>query len=135
MDNSQADQCQESPPRFTVNVGLAANEIEVLQQLFFFGPTWDGDIVSKSGRDTLFDLKLASRVEGYSFITAAGVRLALQNRLERKKESQRRRERERLSKLSSIEELLNPSATCAMAPTEDALKAILERPESADGRV
>lgn len=75
---SNQDEC-EQPASFTVSVSLKANEIEVMEQLFFFGPTWDGNIVSKSGRDQLFDLKLASRVEGYSFLTADGIRLALRN--------------------------------------------------------
>ena len=66
---SNQDECEQAAS-FTVSVTsvtLAGNEIEVLEQLFMFGPTWDGNIISKSGRDHLFDLKLASRVEGYSY--------------------------------------------------------------------
>ncbi len=81
---SNQDEC-EQPASFTVSVSLKANEIEVMEQLFFFGPTWDGHIVSKAGRDQLFDLKLASRVEGYSFLTADGIRWALRNGLDRKR--------------------------------------------------
>lgn len=134
LSNSNQDQCEESAARFAVTVALAANEIEVLEQLFLFGPTWDGNIVSKSGRDQLFDLKLASRVEGYSFLTAAGIRLALQNKVDRKKETKQRRDRERLGKLSSIEEIISPTNCQAMAPTVEGLEALL-RPEKADGRV
>jgi hypothetical protein len=139
------DQCEESAPRFAVTVALAAIEIEVLEQLFIFGPTWDGNIVSKSGRDQLFDLKLASRVEGYSFLTAAGIRLALQNKVERKKETNRRREREKLGKLSQIEEIISPTNQAqgqgyvggiieTPKPTVEGLQALL-RPEREDGRV
>lgn len=35
---------------------------EVLHQLVKSGPVWDGDLISKSGRDTLLDLRLASKV-------------------------------------------------------------------------
>ncbi len=34
------------------SVDLAPDEKECLQQLFFNGPTWDGDLVSKAGRAT-----------------------------------------------------------------------------------
>ena len=133
---SNQDEC-EQPASFTVSVSLKANEIEVMEQLFFFGPTWDGNIVSKSGRDQLFDLKLASRVEGYSFLTADGIRLALRNGVDRKKEVKRRRERERLTKLDRLEEVLNPVNECEKSvapPTVQGLEALL-RPEKTDGRV
>ena len=134
---SNQDECEQAAS-FTVNVALAANEIEVLEQLFILGPTWDGNIVSKSGRDQLFDLKLASRVEGYSFLTAAGIRLALLNRVDRKKETRRSRERERLSKLSQIEEIIAPADQAQAAivrPTKESLEEILGRPERADGKI
>lgn len=133
---SNQDEC-EQPASFTVIVSLKENEIEVMEQLFFFGPTWDGNIVSKSGRDQLFDLKLASRVEGYSFLTADGIRLALRNGVDRKKEVKRRRERERLTKLDRLEEVLNPVNECEKSvapPTVQELEALL-RPEKTDGRV
>ncbi len=134
LSNNTENQCEDTAARFTVSVALAANEIEVLEQLFIQGPTWDGNICSKSGRDQLFDLKLASRLEGYSFLTAAGIRLALSNRVDRKKETRHRRERERLNKLSSIEEIISPTNGQATAPTVEGLEALL-RPEKADGRV
>jgi hypothetical protein len=83
-------------------------------------------------------LKLASRVEGYSFLTAAGIRLALTNKVDRKKETKRRLERARLSKLSQIEEVISPTNGQAMAqverPTVEGLQGLL-RPEREDGRV
>jgi len=134
LSNHEQDQC-EQPASFTVSVSLVSNEIEVLEQLFMFGPTWDGNIVSKSGRDRLFDLKLAARVEGYSFLTPAGIRLALSNRVDRKKEVRQRRERERLAKLSQIEDIFfSPTNSQESRPTVQELQALLE-PEKADGRV
>ena len=124
----------EDTASFTVSVALASNEIEVLEQLFMFGPTWDGNIVSKLGRDQLFDLKLASRVQGYSFLTPAGIRLALSNRVDRKKEIRQRRERERLNKLSQLEEIINPSMNQCQPENVKGLEALL-RPEKADGRI
>lgn len=35
---------------------------EQLSQLVINGPVWDGDVISKSDRNYLFDLKLATRV-------------------------------------------------------------------------
>lgn len=101
----------ESPATYTVTVPLSGIAIEVLEQLFIMGPTWDGDVVSKSGRDELFDLKLAGRCEGYQFLTLAGMRLALANKVNRKKEVRYRRQRERLYKLDQIEQVLSPTDT------------------------
>ena len=44
-----------------------------LKQLVRFGPVWDGDVLSKSSRDNLIDLNLASRAmykEEYGFTVA-----------------------------------------------------------------
>jgi len=71
---------------------LTGAESEVLRQLFLNGPTWDGDIISKSGRDNLFTYGLAKRENGWSFLTARGVQVSLAATLDRAKE---RRERER----------------------------------------
>jgi hypothetical protein len=113
--------------------------VEVLHCLFIHGPTWDGDVPSKSGRDELVRLNLAGRCEGYQFLTAAGVRMALDNKIDRKKESRRRKERERLTKLDQIEALFVTRDGCAMQaetprPTVQSLEKLLE-PEREDGRV
>ena len=55
---------------------LSSMAIEVLGQLFVQGPVWDGNLVSKTGRDILVERGLASREEGWNFLTNAGVRLA-----------------------------------------------------------
>lgn len=49
---------------------------DVLYQLVMNGPTWDGNITSKAGRGDLFDLGLAERVNGWTFITRAGAETA-----------------------------------------------------------
>lgn len=38
------------------------NLFEQLSQLVVQGPVWDGDVISKSDRNYLFDLKLATKV-------------------------------------------------------------------------
>lgn len=50
---------------------------EVLMQLFVSGPTWDGNLISKSDRDELFDAGLCGRWEGWNFLTEAGVKVAV----------------------------------------------------------
>ena len=69
------------------NITPAAKD--VLAQLFIHGPTFDGDISSKAGRGELFDYGLAARIEGYSYLTETGMRLALFYRYDREKERRR----------------------------------------------
>ena len=122
---------QEQMPAYTISVALKPQEIEVMRQLFFHGPTWDGNIISKSSRDALFDLKLATRVEGWSWLTADGVRMALANRLDREKEKWERERRKRQIKLDSIEEIILPpkNQERAVLPTTSELERILTQPE------
>lgn len=40
-------------------------------------PTWDGNLISKSDRDSLFKLKLIDRGYGYNFLTIDGVKMCL----------------------------------------------------------
>ena len=67
-------------------VGLAENlknnsaALEVLGQLIKNGATWDGDVCSKSGRDDLLTLGLATRIvhqkeQGYQAATYEGYRV------------------------------------------------------------
>lgn len=56
----------------TVKV-LSSIAIGTLDQLFTNGPTWDGNILSKSGRDELVNTGLAKRVNGWAFLTEEGV--------------------------------------------------------------
>lgn len=55
---------------------LAPNAKEVLGQLFLRGPTWDGDITSKSGRGVLVGAGLAQHHKGWAYLTSAGVEMA-----------------------------------------------------------
>lgn len=59
---------------------LSPSAIAVLHQLFKTGPTWDGNIVSKSGRGELIAAGYAGRVSGFrlhfAFLTKDGVALA-----------------------------------------------------------
>lgn len=50
---------------------------EVLMQLFVFGPTWDGDLVSKHERTELVVSGLADQWDGWNFLTVAGVKMAV----------------------------------------------------------
>ncbi|MBP6564013.1 MAG: hypothetical protein KA200_00210 [Burkholderiales bacterium] len=56
---------------------LTGAEFDTLQALVLNGPLWDGDVPSKSGRDSLIDRKLAVRIvvrgeDGYTAATYAG---------------------------------------------------------------
>jgi hypothetical protein len=137
LNKDTENQCEQAQPAsFTVSVALAANEVEALEQLFIQGPTWDGNIVSKSGRDQLFDLKLASRVEGYSFLTAAGIRLALSNRVDRKKDKRRREHSNEIDKYRRIAEIVAPTTNQQEQTTGTVmgLGRLLE-PERPDGHI
>lgn len=50
---------------------------DVLMQLFLKGPTWDGNVSSKGGRDELVSLKLAEHRNGWAYLTREGVTLAI----------------------------------------------------------
>lgn len=107
MSNNECSESQSAG--YNVTVPLSGAAIEVLGQLFIMGPTYDGDVASKSGRDELYGLKLIGRCEGYQFLTATGIRMALANQLDRKKQSRYRDERARLVKLDQIETIMWPS--------------------------
>lgn len=73
----------------TVPKPLSGAARDVLWQLFRYGPTWAGDLASKSGRGDLLDLGYAQTGDGWSWLTEAGVLLALELGDGRKKESRR----------------------------------------------
>lgn len=57
---------------------LSGAALDVLWQLFKNGPTWDGDLSSKRGRDQLVRLNLAQRgCDGWQWLTEDGVQAAL----------------------------------------------------------
>lgn len=57
---------------------LTSHSVEVLGQLFTTGPVWDGNIISKAGRDQLIRMRFADRVDGWAFLTREGVQLAVE---------------------------------------------------------
>jgi len=57
---------------------LTPDAIEVLGQLFVHGPTWDGNLISKSGRDQLVRVGLAARWNGWQWLTEDGVRSSVE---------------------------------------------------------
>jgi len=50
---------------------------DVFGQLFMDGPTWDGNVASKAGRDALLTAGLAFHAEGWATLTPLGLRLAI----------------------------------------------------------
>lgn len=69
------------------SVDLAPDEKECFQQLFFHGPTWDGDIVSKAGRAGLDRRGYIERRNGWTQLSSAGFALAVDAKLGDDKES------------------------------------------------
>ena len=65
---------------------LSGAATEVMYCLFLLGPTEDGNIPSKSGRDDLYDLGLIDRADGWQWLTRDGIMLALGMGLDREKE-------------------------------------------------
>ena len=72
-------------------VGLSAAESETLWCMFRNGPTWDGNLPSKSGRDGLVSAGYADRFDGWNFLTHAGVTLSIDIGFGRRKEREQRR--------------------------------------------
>lgn len=64
-------------PRCVDIESLSGAAKDVAMQLFVSGPTWDGDLAAKSGRDELVALGLAFRVEGWQSLTVDGVAFAM----------------------------------------------------------
>lgn len=75
------------------SVDLAPDEKECLQQLFFNGPTWDGDLVSKAGRTGLVQRGYAEYCNGWQQLTSAGFNLAVRAGLGDDKERRDNRRR------------------------------------------
>jgi hypothetical protein len=74
--------------------GLSSSEVEVVKCLFFHGPTWDGNIPSKMGRDSLCKRGLAHHEFGFAWLTRDGVEIAINTlRFDRLKERWERSKR------------------------------------------
>ena len=137
MSSSDCEKAAE-PTRFQVNVVLTGAAIDVMYGLFLNGPTWDGDVPSKTGRDELVDLKLAQRCDGYQWLTREGGVAGARERLgPPKKETRGRQIRQRLNKLDQIEALISGAVTTsgqcqqvAMTATDGGLINALRRDEA-----
>jgi hypothetical protein len=117
------------------NIDLGGNARECFLQLFLHGPTWDGDIVSKAGRGELFDRGYAARENGWSYLTTAGMQVALAIGLDADKEK-RDRDRRRVNNdnhraLYAMMELMG--ATITIPP--GAKGGPIERERQEDGSV
>lgn len=66
--------------------GLTGAEWEVLWCLFIHGPTEDGNVPSKSGRDSLIEGGWAFHYDGWTAISDKGLRAALRMEMDRKRE-------------------------------------------------
>ena len=67
--------------------GVTSAARDTMRCLFFHGPTLDGDVPSKSGRDELFDLGCIERWNGWQWLTKKGVEFAVNSLLlDRQKE-------------------------------------------------
>jgi hypothetical protein len=78
---------------------LNGRERDVLLCLFLHGPTWDGNVPSKTGRDELVERGLAKRYKGWQYLTDQGIKLGFEFGFDAEKEkrdSKRRRERQQL---------------------------------------
>jgi hypothetical protein len=51
---------------------------DVMHGLFLNGPTWDGNLPSKTGRDWLVEKGYAARGDGWNWLTTDGALLALE---------------------------------------------------------
>lgn len=58
-------------------MGMPNTAQEVMRCLFFHGPTRDGDLPCKSGRDVLCHLGLVERMDGWQWLTRSGVDTAI----------------------------------------------------------
>jgi len=65
---------------------MSTSAFAVLEQLFLVGPTWDGNVISKQGRDELIEYDYAFRVDGYASLTPKGVELVTRSEIAHKKE-------------------------------------------------
>lgn len=82
-----------------IRVQLTAQAADVLRCLFFHGPTYDGNVPSKTGRDELVDMKLAQRAQGWQWLTRAGIDSCLANGVHHEKERRESQEHGRRRRL------------------------------------
>lgn len=64
--------------KIEVPSGLSGAERDTLWCMFKNGPTWDGNLPSKTGRSDLINKGYAAREDGWNWLTTEGVLLALE---------------------------------------------------------
>jgi hypothetical protein len=89
----RTDGCSEGPK--PIRVALGGGAADTLRCLFFHGPTWDGNVPSKSGRDELVRMGLAARGNGWQWLTGAGMEACFANGIHNEKDSRESRDRQR----------------------------------------
>jgi hypothetical protein len=70
---------------------LSDGAVETVWCLFLHGPTWDGNLPSKAGRDQLVEYGYAERFEGWNWLTFEGVTLATGLGYGRRKDARQRK--------------------------------------------
>lgn len=90
---SARDTCTEGPK--PVRVVLSGSAADTLRCLFFHGPTWDGNVPSKSGRDELVRMGLAARGNGWQWLTSAGMEACFTNGIHDEKDRYEANKRKR----------------------------------------
>lgn len=93
------NECEE-PSR--VRVALSGSAADTLRCLFFHGPTWDGNVPSKSGRDELVGMGLAARGNGWQWLTRAGIEACFANKIHDEKDRRESRDRKRRHQLEDL---------------------------------
>lgn len=97
------------------SIDIAPDEKECMQQLFFRGPTWDGDIVSKAGRAGLHRRGYAERENGWTQLTAAGFVVAVRAGLGDDKERRDNKMRRASQRSGDVETALRHAVEIAEA--------------------
>lgn len=118
------------------SIDIAPDEKECMMQLFFNGPTWDGDIVSKAGRAGLYRRGYVEHENGWTQLTSAGfvvaVRAGLGDDKERRDNKRRRESNEHHRALCGLIE--SAGGSIVIGP-DDPKGCDLERTRYDDGSV
>lgn len=93
------DGCPEATAPPKTMMALSSSAAETLRCLFFHGPTWDGNVPSKSGRDELVNMGLAQCGKGWQWLTRAGIDVCFGNGIHDEKDRRESRERMRRIRL------------------------------------
>jgi hypothetical protein len=106
LESLIGDGCAMAKGPTHITVKLSSSAADVLRCLFIHGPTWDGNVPSKSGRDELVDMKLAARGNGWQWLTRAGVDACFENGVHHEKERREAREAKRRAQLHDAARVL-----------------------------